>query len=110
MVVRLKKKDLMVFECNQMHGVSIYDWKQYITYFDLYGKVSLRKLNYIRKTEAQATLLAFMKRNLGKKYDLGAMKLLKMESDFNWEDVKEDRGYFCSELVAKALKCIGLLD
>lgn len=112
MVVRLKKKDLMVFECNQMHGVSIYDWKQYITYFDLYGKVTLRKLNYIRKAEAQTTLLTFMKKNLGKKYDLGAMKLLKMESDFNWENIKEDkeRGYFCSELVAKALKSVGLLD
>ena len=86
----------MVFESNQMHGVSIYDWKQYINYFDLYGKVTLRKLNYIRKTEAQTSLLQFMKKNLGKKYDIGAMKLLKLESDFNWQDVKDDRGYFCS--------------
>lgn len=93
-----------------MNGVSIYDWKQYITYFDLYGKVTLRKLNYIRKAEAQATLLQFMKKNLGKKYDLTAFKLLKLESDFSWENVKEDRGYFCSELVAKAFKSVGLLD
>jgi hypothetical protein len=35
---------------------------------------------------------------------------LQFESDFNWETVKEDRGYFCSELIAKALKSIGLLD
>lgn len=51
-----------------MHGVSIYDWKQYIQYFDLYRKVSFRKFNYIRKAEAQATLLKFIKKNLGKKY------------------------------------------
>ena len=60
-----------------MHGVSIYDWKQYITYFDLYSRVALRKLNYIRKEEAQTSLLHFMKKNLGKKYEIGPMKLLK---------------------------------
>jgi hypothetical protein len=49
MVVKLKKKEIMIFESNQMHGVSLYEWKQYINYFDLYGKVTLRKLNYIRK-------------------------------------------------------------
>jgi len=76
MVAKLKNKDLMVFESNQMHGVSIYDWKQYIQYFDLYGKVTIRKLNYIRKVEAQATLLSFMKKNIGKKYDLTLGKLI----------------------------------
>lgn len=67
-----------------MHGVSLYDWKHYISYFNLYNKVTLRKLNYIRKAEAQANLLAFMKKNLGKKYEISAYKLLKLESDFNW--------------------------
>lgn len=110
MVVKLRNKDLMVFESNQMHGVSVYDWKQYISYFDLYGKVTLRKLQYVRKAEAQASLLKFVKKNLGKKYEISALKLLKFESDFNWEAVNEDRGYFCSELIGKALKSIGLLD
>lgn len=110
MIIKLQKKDLMVFEANQMHGVAIYDWKQYITYFNLYEQVTLRKLHYIRKPEAQNTLLQFVKKQLGKKYQLSAIKLLQFESDFNWETVKEDRGYFCSELIAKALKSIGLLD
>lgn len=61
-----------------MHGVCVYDWAQYINYFDLYGKVTLRKLNYIRKPEAQNTLLQFMKKNIGKKYDIGLMKLMKL--------------------------------
>ena len=84
MIVKLKKRDPMVFESNQMHGVSIYDWKQYIRYFDLYGQVTIRKLNYIRKTEAQATLLSFMKKNLGRKYEISLGKLLTFETDFNW--------------------------
>jgi hypothetical protein len=48
--------------------VAIYDWKQYITYFNLYEQVTLRKLHYIRKPEAQNTLLQFVKKQLGKKY------------------------------------------
>jgi len=70
MVVKTKRneKSFMVFESNQMHGVSVYDWKQYIQYFDLYRKVCFRKLNYIRKAEAQTALLSFIKKNLGKKY------------------------------------------
>lgn len=94
-----------------MHGVSIYDWSQYITHFDLYKKVSYRKFNYIRKAEAQAALLNFIKKNLGKKYEIGPLKLMKFQSDFDWQNVKnDDRGYFCSELIAKAFKSIGLLD
>ena len=77
----------MVFEANQMHGVAIYDWKQYIAYFNLYEQVTVRKLHYIRKPEAQNTLLKFVKKQLGKKYQLSASKLLQFESDFNWETV-----------------------
>ena len=58
----------MVFESNQMYGVSIYDWRQYIQYFDLYHKVSLRKLNYIKKADVQSQLLNFVKKNIGKSY------------------------------------------
>jgi uncharacterized protein YycO len=52
-----------------------------------------------------------MKKNLGKRYEIGPLKLMKFESDFDWENIKnDDRGYFCSELIAKAYKSIGLLD
>lgn len=51
-----------------------------------------------------------MKKNLGRKYEISAFKLLKLESDFNWQNVNEERGYFCSQLIGKALKSIGLLD
>lgn len=51
-----------------MYGVSIFSWKEYISYFNLYSKLVLRKLNYIRKAEAQESILKFIKKNLGKKY------------------------------------------
>ncbi len=53
MVVKFGKHDLMIFESNQMYGVSIYDWKQYIQYFNLYEKIALRRLHYIKKLDAQ---------------------------------------------------------
>jgi hypothetical protein len=96
MVVKMKNKDPMVFECNQMHGVAIYEWKQYITYFDLYGRVVLRKLQLEGKQDLQTKLIQFVRQNLGQKYELSASKLLTMETDFNWEGLKEKRSYFCS--------------
>ena len=51
-----------------MHGVAIYDWKQYINYFDLYGKVALRRMHYVKKAEIQNKLIQFVRHNLGKKY------------------------------------------
>jgi len=64
----------------------------------------------MRKAEIQSKLIQFAKHNIGQKYELSASKLLTFESDFAWETVKEERGYFCSELVGKALKSVGLLD
>lgn len=61
-----KKKNINVDELQKLKEKV--NGKKYITYFDLYGKVTLRKLQYVRKAEAQASLLRFIKKNLGKKY------------------------------------------
>jgi len=45
---------------------------------------------------------------IGKKYNFGAMKLIRNKSnDEEAESLQSD--YFCSELVAKAYKCMGVL-
>ena len=81
----------------------MFKWYEYLLYFNLYQKINLRKLNYVRKAEVQQSLLRFAKKNLGRKYDIGALKMMKIDSDFDWEKVKnleeepgEARGYFCS--------------
>ena len=43
---------------------------------------------------------------MGHEYDIGAIKLLKQWSSQD----KSKRSYFCSELVAKAYKKIGLIE
>lgn len=78
MVVKFRKNDLMIFESNQMYGVSIYDWKQYIQYFDLYQKITIRKLQYIKKADVQRQLLNFVKKNLGKNYEINFSKLVAL--------------------------------
>lgn len=78
MVVKFRKNDLMIFESNQMYGVSIYDWKQYIQYFDLYQKITIRKLQYIKKADVQRELLNFVKKNLGKNYEINFSKLVAL--------------------------------
>jgi len=78
MVVKFKKNDLMIFESNQMYGVSIYDWKQYIQYFDLYQKITIRKLEYIKKADVQREMLNFVKKNLGKNYEINFSKLVAL--------------------------------
>lgn len=55
-----------------------------------------------------------MKKNLGKNYEINFSKLVTLESDVNWDMINKEknkeRGYFCSELIAKTLKSVGLLD
>ena len=79
----------MVFEANQNDGVALYKWNKYVKYFNLYQKIVFRKLKCWRKKELHHTLLSFAKKNLGKKFDIGAYKLLlKQESDFDWNQTK----------------------
>lgn len=67
-------------------------------------------MNYHRKADAQLTILHFVRKNLGRDYEISASKLFALESDFNWEQNCQERGYFCSELIGKVLKSIRLLD
>lgn len=50
--------------------------------------------------------MKFVKSSIGKKYDLRALKLIRKTSG----EEESERGYFCSELVAKVYKELGLLE
>ena len=90
MVIKLPNKEPMVFESNPSYGVCMFRWNEFLYYFNLYERVTLRKLNYLRKPEAQQSLMEFAKKNLGKKYDIGELKMLKLESDFDWNQLKQE--------------------
>ena len=53
----------------------------------------------------------FIKKILGNKYSLKAGNLFKKKctTDGDIESIAEDKTFFCSELVASAWKCLGIL-
>lgn len=99
--------EIKIFESNVNEGVNIYTWSQFQMQFHHYEKISLRKLHYHKRNEINPTLLKFIKSNLGRKYDLRALKLMRRKSS---EEEDDHKGYFCSELVAKVYKILGLLN
>lgn len=51
----------------------------------------------------------FIKTVIGKKYKLSATKIFTKHFQNDSENITSDKSYFCSELVASAYKCMGLL-
>lgn len=43
------------------------------------------------------------------KYKLNPSKIFRKKNLYDAENIKEDKSYFCSELVASAYKCMGIL-
>ncbi|GAB5369137.1 hypothetical protein AAMO2058_001379700 [Amorphochlora amoebiformis] len=72
-----------------------------------YTHLVVRKLKPKLTKSALIELAKFCKGVEGKKYSLTPAKLLRRESTMAFDD--KDRTYFCSELVAKALKHLELL-
>ena len=93
-------------------GVGFNDWTTLKKYRDrLYSKVVYRKLYVERDNEMLDGLEKFVNEAYGKKYALNATKLLSKKSIpvTGGATIAEDRTFFCSELVAKAYKCMGIL-
>ena len=56
-----------------------------------------------------AKLENFIRTVIGMKYKLNASKILRKHCENDAENINKDKSYFCSELVASAYKCLGLL-
>jgi sulfatase maturation enzyme AslB (radical SAM superfamily) len=100
-------------ESTSNRGVSITRWSTVRQYLgDFYESVVLRQLEADRNEHMIARLEIFLKEAVGNKYGMSTSKLL-----FHRESIKpkkgafidQDRTFFCSELVAKAYKVLGLL-
>lgn len=76
MIVKFLSGEVVVFETNQHSGVAMFEWHQYIKAFNLYQKVTYRRLVSHRKAEIEHDLLKFVKLNLGRKYSINLSKLL----------------------------------
>lgn len=87
------------------------DWEIFVknNWNKLYQKLSFRKLRHKRCLDSMQKLEQFIRSTIGLKYQLNASKILRKRDDDDANVKKEDKSYFCSELVASAYKSLGLL-
>ncbi|CBZ49666.1 putative PH domain-containing protein [Neospora caninum Liverpool] len=107
MMLRNQDKDIFILESMGDTGVIITSWKTFVKakWYTAYRKVVLRRLRWSRQPESLSRLLAFLQKVVGRNYELTFSKLFAT----GVAPDKPDKGYFCSELVAAALKEIGAL-
>ncbi|CAK64917.1 unnamed protein product (macronuclear) [Paramecium tetraurelia] len=105
MVVRDKySNDVLVFDVKNQAGVDQEFWKYFMKQNNLYRKVAVRKLLNVDRETVNWKLLEFIDKVKDQDYEINMMKLLQQQSDG-----LINKGYFCSELIAKAYKYCDLL-
>lgn len=108
LLLRYSNGQLMLLEATAGTGVALVPWDEFLGFrwnVD-YRCLALRRLEYTRKDEMLVALGEFLEDVVGKRYRITASKLLRRAR--NRKPGSED-SYFCSELVAAALKRLQLL-
>ncbi|CEM01809.1 unnamed protein product [Vitrella brassicaformis CCMP3155] len=108
LVLRFADGRLAFFEAAGGVGVGVVTWRDFIAHkwHLLYPKLAVRRLTFERTNERLLALEAFVKASCGKPYLITTAKLLRREKQTG---VGESETYFCSELVADALKILQVL-
>jgi len=112
MLLRYQDGRLFLLESTNGEGVGISEWTEETAkdYRDAYRKIVYRQLQFRRTFQLVVKLEKFLKNARGKKYELDPLRLLqKYSSTDSVENLHENKGYFCSELIASAYKTLGIL-
>ncbi|CAD8116172.1 unnamed protein product [Paramecium sonneborni] len=115
LLLRFPSGSLYILEATGCYGVGLCSWQDMIAerWFELFDKIVIRRLEIERDHKFLSTVQEFVTENIGKKYSLTPMKLLKQKStvqDINKQANKEERTFFCSELVAALYKKLEIFD
>eukprot|EP00742_Colponemidia_sp_Colp-10_P003981 GILJ01004247.1.p1 GENE.GILJ01004247.1~~GILJ01004247.1.p1 ORF type:complete len:435 (+),score=58.07 GILJ01004247.1:722-2026(+) len=113
LVIRHRGGRLAVLEATGEEGVAITSWNEFVHYkwYELYRRIVLRRLIGGRTPERLQQLQSFIFSVVGKPYGLSAKKLFRRkDTDESLEDAGSKGDYFCSELVAGALKSMEILS
>ena len=110
--------EVFLVEATGNMGVALNRWqflKPHVGAGKFYDRLVHRHIEFDRGDKMVDGLEAFLREAVGLKYDIGSSKLLrsktiaKSKNDEN-ELIDEDRTFFCSELVAKAFKILGIIE
>eukprot|EP00347_Sterkiella_histriomuscorum_P010769 403374988 len=111
-LLRCSGGQLKFIEASMQFGVDIVDWDRF-TLFKCYGgyeRIVYRRLKCQRTRDQLIKLQSFLQAAKCKKYKVTATKLLRKKCiDDSDDNIREDKTYFCSELVASIYKNLGLL-
>lgn len=95
-------------------GVSLNRWgllKEHVGPGKFYKKLIYRHVNFDRGDKMVDNLEKFLSEAVGQKYGLrGILRQKTMCPNDSERLIQEDRSFFCSELVAKAFKLLGVIQ
>ena len=114
--VNVNQHEIYYIEATSNRGVSVTRWSDCRTHLgQFYERIVLRHLDFERNETSLLQLEKFLKEVNGHKYAFKPSALLSNRNTvkpvgFNTTDnVDKERGFFCSELVAKAYKVCGIM-
>ncbi|PFH31626.1 hypothetical protein BESB_026000 [Besnoitia besnoiti] len=109
MILRSQENAIFLLESMGDTGVIMTPWRTFVQakWYTAYRKMVLRRLRWPREQKQLDRLLVFLKNVVGRGYELTFKKLFA--SGLTPSADNPDKGFFCSELVAAALKEIGAL-
>jgi len=105
------QREVYFVDATSNRGVSISKWSSVRPYIgEFYEHIILRHLDFSRDDEMIDKLEVFLKEAVGLKYGIGKKLLFSRPSikPNKGQFIDEDRTFFCSELVAKAYKILGI--
>jgi len=109
--------EVFLVEATGNMGVSLNRWiylRPHIGHGKFYEKLIYRHIKFDRGDMMVNNLEKFLSEAVGLKYGIGGNKLMKKKtikmSSKTKELLETDRTFFCSELVAKAFKLLGVIE
>lgn len=110
-------EEVYIVEATGNMGVSLNKWnflKSHIGKDKFYQNIVCRHVKFLRGQKMINNLETFLGEVVGQKYGLSKEKLMKQQTDIKSADsntlIDEDRTFFCSELIAKAFKLLGVIE
>ncbi|CAD8094030.1 unnamed protein product [Paramecium sonneborni] len=124
LLLRYNNGELFIFESVGQTGVCLTSWDTFMinNWHTQYSQVVYRQLEVNRSNEFLEKLEQFVKvtknqiiiqGSIGKRYQMSPSKLIKRftKSNESIDDLeKDDKTFFCSELIAAAYKKTGIID
>ena len=111
-------KEIYMVEATGNRGVALNKWeylRQHCGSGKFYEKVVFRHVDFPRTNDMVDDLEQFLKEAIGQRYGIGSKKLMNRRtvvlnrSGTNRQMIDEERTFFCSELMAKAFKVLGIM-